>query len=364
MEEGFQWVKHPYLDAPWLTMRFCCDRSIISWKHHKLKMCLIHRSCRTSHFSYRMPACFWIWRGQAPGPTMDTAVPGYPLSKMTQYWHVTYSHSPVCYALSQLQVVDDAVQTVWTLLFPDECNGSLQMFDKDTIACPVCAVVRAGKPVSQAIVCVFMLCGWKGIWKYWLSQPFAWLGGFLLLTLLQWTPGSVLSIRLTASSLATSAGLYHRSGLIAGTKLAKSPSTAGQPCSLPSALSASTCSCQSAQWLSAAGSGFSLFAEPILAKQFRSSACSHLKTIKNFHLQSNISFKPVPLLLSLCLLFLFLPLTLLEAWLCLSFNILQFVLFDRWILVQHWLSWLCLVNLLNYILIFATQCSYIQKILN
>lgn len=90
---------------------------------------------------------------------MDSTVPGYPLSKTTQYWHVTYSHSPEFYALSQLQVVDDAVQTIWTLLFTDECNGSLQMFNKDTIACPVCAIVRAGKSVSQAIVYMFMLCG-------------------------------------------------------------------------------------------------------------------------------------------------------------------------------------------------------------
>lgn len=46
----------------------------------------------------------------------------------------------------------------------------------------------------------------------------------------EWLP---LSSLLTSSGLATSAGLYHRSGLISGTKQTKSPSTSGHLCFPP-----------------------------------------------------------------------------------------------------------------------------------
>lgn len=120
--------------------------------------------------------------------------------------------------------------------------------------------------------------------------------------------------------------------------------------------------------LPASGSCFLLAVKHTLAEQFQSSVCSHLTTINKFHLQNKIVFKTVPLPVSLSI-----P--------CLAFPFLHSTLFQKIHFVVYLIpcNWFCLPGgclcgsnrvlsvwwvCLNYILIFAIQDSYIQKLLN
>lgn len=146
----------------------------------------------------------------------------------------------------------------------------------------------------------------------------------------EWLP---LSIFLISSGLATSAGLCHRSGLISGTKQTKSPSTSGHLCSFSRALSIPPALANLQNDLPASGPCFSLAVEHLLAEQFQSSACSHLKTINKFHLQNKIVFKTVPLPLSLSI-----P--------CLPFPLLHSTLFQklRFVFYLTACNWFCLTG--------------------